>query len=164
MYYFHLHFNLSPASSFLKESPQEIFQVPSQIFCVSNPITISLKDLGTLAECWKAASFLLTGFMVISSVSSTQQPSIFFSILLGNGIYGIKSVLPDYDKHCLGEITLCSSEACSLLRPTPLVVQFSCVLLQVFPQTQNVARPFLTKSHLQLLSCLGFKNPLFVSE
>lgn len=61
---------------FLRNHPRN-FLVPSQIFCVSNPIPISLGGLGTLAECWKPASFLLTGFMVISSVSSTQQPSIF---------------------------------------------------------------------------------------
>lgn len=59
---------------------------------------------------------------------------------------------------------LCSSESCLLLKPTPLVVQFSYVLSQFFTQTQNAAQRFLTKSHLQLLSCLSFKNPLFVSE
>lgn len=76
MHYFYLHFNLSPASSFIKESPQEIIQVTSQIFCVSNPITISLRDLGTLAECWKTASFLLTGLWLY--LLSVQLSSLLF--------------------------------------------------------------------------------------
>lgn len=136
MYYFHLHFNLSPASSFLKESPQEIFQVLSQIFYVSNPITISPRDLGTLAEGWKTASFLLTGFMVISSVCSTQQPSVFpgsFWEIIFMGSKGF-SLMALTDKHCSGEITepLCPSKAQTLS-----CTVFLCAFIGFSPNTER---------------------------